>query len=420
MIRLLFTLALLPLLNADGLAQNSSGLKGKILCGYQGWFRTPNDETGCGWHHYGSGGNFTANSCTIDLWPDVSELPKSDLQKSDFKHQDGRSAYVYSSVKPSVSDLHFRWMKQYDIDGVFLQRFAVSTMHSKLRTAMNKVLKNVISASKKHEREWVLMYDLSGLKEGQANVVMEDWKNLQKEFSITDKEENPNYLIHNKKPLVSLWGAGFTSRKTSLNEWKKLVKFFKKQGCSVMLGIPTYWRTLRRDCIQDPKFHEILEMVDVISPWTVGRYQTPKTAKLYTETTLAKDLDWCKKRNIDLLPVAFPGFSWQNLKRTRGAEAKLNAIPRLKGNFFWNQCRSFHQTGCQMLYVAMFDELDEGTAIMKVTQDPPVGRIQFANEKTTPNDRYLWLAGFARKMYRGEIKLNGPEMPDRKNSTIKQ
>ncbi len=49
-------------------------MTGKVLCGYQGWFTTPGDGSGKGWSHYPRKGEFRPGSCSIDLWPDVSEL----------------------------------------------------------------------------------------------------------------------------------------------------------------------------------------------------------------------------------------------------------------------------------------------------------------------------------------------------------
>ena len=52
---------------------------------------------------------------------------------------------------------------------------------------------------------------------------------------------------------------------------------------------------------------------------------------------------------------------------------QLDSIPRSKGSFLWSQIVATKRAGCDMLYVAMFDEVDEGTAIFKCTNTPPIG-----------------------------------------------
>ena len=54
-----------------------------------------------------------------------------------------------------------------------------------------------------------------------------------------------------------------------------------------------------------------------------------------------------------------------------------------------------------MAYIAMFDEVDEGTAIFKCTNHPPVGR--FVTYEGYPSDHYLKLSGLIGKMLRGEL-----------------
>jgi hypothetical protein len=66
----------------------------------------------------------------------------------------------------------------------------------------------------------------------------------------------------------------------------------------------------------------------------------------------------------------------------------------------WSQAVAAKRAGADMLYVAMFDEIDEGTAIFKVATDPPAG---FLPLDTPRSDHYLWLAGQTGRLIRGEI-----------------
>mgnify|MGYP001476201727 FL=1 len=59
-----------------------------------------------------------------------------------------------------------------------------------------------------------------------------------------------------------------------------------------------------------------------------------------------------------------------------------------------------------MIYVAMFDEVDEATAIYKCTNNPPVGESAFLTYEGLPSDYYLRLAGRAGKLLRSEIPLS--------------
>ncbi len=57
-----------------------------------------------------------------------------------------------------------------------------------------------------------------------------------------------------------------------------------------------------------------------------------------------------------------------------------------------------------MVYQAMFDEMNEGTAIFKCTNSPPVGASSFVTLEGLPSDFYLWLTGMGGKLLRGEIE----------------
>lgn len=233
---------------------------------------------------------------------------------------------------------------------------------------------------------------------------MDDWRALRTRTRIIDDSA---YLRHRGKPLVAVWGVGFgDDRQYTLAECRQLIEFLKNDpeagGCSVLLGVPTGWRELDRDAAPDPALHDVLRLADVVSPWTIGRYQSPREAMHHGEKTWQPDVTWCRERGLDFLPVAFPGFSWHNMHG-----GQFDAIPRLKGEFLWSQFVAAKRAGAEMLYVAMFDEVDEGTAIFKCTNDVPAGeKAKFVTHEGLPSDHYLRLTGHGAKMLRGEVPVS--------------
>jgi hypothetical protein len=385
-------------------------LSGLVLCGYQGWFRCEGDGSGNGWHHYASGGKFEPGHAHIDLWPDVSEFTPDERFKTPFRHADGSVAEVFSSVKAATVRRHFKWMREYGIDGVFLQRFATSAKNPKMLKPMDQVLGNCREAANAESRKWALMYDMSGTKPEDFPKVADDWKHLHNDGPM--KGNDAAYLKCHDKPLVAIWGMGFKDRPNDLAKWEELIRFFKNEGCSVMLGVPCYWRTQGRDCINDAKLLDLIKLADIVSPWNVGRFTKPEQAAARVDSLLKPDFTWCRDHKLGYLPVAFPGFSWQNLQKDRGRDEKSNAIPRLGGKFLWSQAMAVRKAGIDSLYVAMFDEMDEGTAIFKTSDYPPVGESRFISEPGMKSDHYLWLTGEIGKLLRGERKA-GEDFPVR-------
>jgi len=140
----------------------------------------------------------------------------------------------------------------------------------------------------------------------------------------------------------------------------------------------------------------------------VGRFRTPEEAAARTEKLLKPDLAWCREHQLGYLPVIFPGFSWHNLQQARGVEAKMDQTPRLDGKFLWSQAVAAKEAGPRSVYVAMFDEMDEGTAIFKISPNPPVGETKFLTFPGVPPDHYLWLTGQVGRLMRGEISEGMP------------
>lgn len=384
---------------------DSSTLTGKVMVGYQGWFNAEGDGANRGYNHWTRGGTRPGpQTVRVDLWPDLSELGSDERFPTDLLHADGARAEVFSSFRRATVVRHFRWMAEHGIDGVFVQRFISSLARPGSLAHNNAVLEHCRQGAREHGRTYALMYDLSGLPAGSADRLIADWRTLLSDTRLT---RDPAYLKHRGKPLLALWGCGFKDDKPrpSLEDWRKILAFLKNDpaagGVSVMLGVPSFWRELRRDALADPLLLELLQQADVISPWTPGRYRSPEEAAKHGNEVWLPDLAWCRARGIDYLPVAFPGFSWYNLQK---GSAPLDAIPRLQGRFFWSQVTAAKRAGADMLYVAMFDEVDEGTAIFKVTDRPPTGNgAKFVTLEGLPSDHYLWLTGAAGKVIRGEL-----------------
>jgi len=57
--------------------------------------------------------------------------------------------------------------------------------------------------------------------------------------------------------------------------------------------------------------------------------------------------------------------------------------------------------------------VDEGTAIFKVHQNPPVGNSPFLNYNGLPSDHYMWLAGKAQEALQNKLTVekSPPERP---------
>ena len=371
-------------------------IRNLVMAGYQGWFNTPEDGAGLGWKHFEKEKEFKPGKCTIDLWPDVSEYEKT--YETAFKLPDETPAKVFSSYDASTTDLHFKWMKQYGIDGVFMQRFVVSIRNQKGKDNYNKILNNAVLSAEKYDRAICLMYDLSGMEAGEEDILIRDWKELCEKYKLVSRNNN-HYVYHHGKPLVAVWGIGFNDRrKYGYEQVKKIIDFLKSEGCSILVGVPTHWRTLTIDAVSDTRLLELVKQADIVHPWLVGRFNN-NTYEPYRKS-IEEDIKWCKANGKDYIPVLFPGFSWHNMKK----DAPQNMIPRLGGRFFWKQVKGAVDAGAESLYLAMFDEIDEGTAFFKCTNTPPVGESSFITYEGEAPDHYLWLAGEAAKYLRGELR----------------
>lgn len=380
-------------------------LKGMVLCGYQGWFSCGGDGAKVGWTHWSKERwkGVQPGLAGFDLWPDMGEYSDGERFATGFKHADGRSAEVFSSDNALTVRRHFRWMREYGIDGAFVQRFPVDFPDGVWSARVDRVLGHCREAAIAEGRVYAVMYDLSGMRGERFGAIEADWIRVRTRLRIGDGK---SYLHHRGRPLVGVWGVGFNdSRGYSLADCRRLIEFLRADGCAVLAGVPCWWRERRYDAVADAALHDILKLVDVVSPWTVGRYRSPEEATRHGERVWRADVEWCGREGLDYLPVVFPGFSWHNLR----GEA-LNDIPRRKGEFLWSQFVAARKSGAETVYVAMFDEVDEGTAIFKCADVPPTGG-RFLSGGGLPSDYYLRLTGAGGRLLRGEMGGGATALP---------
>ncbi len=137
--------------------------KGLIMAGYQGWFGTPDDGSpltaGGTWYHYGCNGMFAPGVLrnSIDFWPDMREYEKTytvekTLKSSPFILPDGSHAAVFSSYDEETVLLHFKWMQDYGLDGVWMQRFVSEIRGASNKDHFDKVLRSAMKASNQYGR----------------------------------------------------------------------------------------------------------------------------------------------------------------------------------------------------------------------------------------------------------------------------
>mmetsp|Transcript_10478 Transcript_10478/g.22392 ORF Transcript_10478/g.22392 Transcript_10478/m.22392 type:complete len:506 (-) Transcript_10478:224-1741(-) len=399
-------------------------LENNILAGYQGWFSYPGDsriDLNKWKHWFPTGSEPSADNLHVEMYPYMEEYDEDDLKETRMRMKDGRKAKLYSAAKPNIVRKHFEWMAEYGISGVFHMRFMEGIHITKNREWKTSVLRNVKRAAAMTGRLFAVSYNIAGqsLNDGVLDALMEDWKRLVDEEKIT---QHGRYIRHRKDgvslPVLRIYGIGFktvnvrnTEKIAELIDW---LKNAPEERYRVFLvgGTPSRWRDLTDDSREEESWTGIYESLDAIHPWHVGRWETIEGFYRYFENVITPDAVHCEHLGILYMPTMFPGFSWYNLKKHSIPAPSMNSIPRLGGKFMWAQAYQYAAApNITTVWMAQFDEVDEGTAIFKVGANedevPADGKWLTLDSDgiTLPRDWYLRLCGEAQKMMNGTIPL---------------
>jgi hypothetical protein len=247
--------------------------------------------------------------------------------------------------------------------------------------------------------------DFNALVTGSTNFRGKNYRGI-----ITDSNGvlSARYLKHNGKPVVRIFGIGSKKNEYAAGQFlfsaqeaeTKLANL--RNIATVIIGVNNRWRTADSPEIRtdwkvptgtpiSPEVEDVWQSVDFIQPWSVNAYGNEAGADTYFTRNatgrVKQDIDWGRVNDIGILPVIWPGFSWRNKQdgdspATPPAPLAYQTVPRGNGSFYWNQgyevielLKAFPATpvtgstgreNVRLITVAMFDEIDEGTAIMKL------------------------------------------------------
>lgn len=232
---ILFVLCFIQRVTSEELIINQ--LNNKILFGYQGWFST---DKSSGWDSHWCVNNNPPSSDTItfDLWPYTNDYPLSSLSNNTnftSKTNPNIKMPLYDSI--SVIETHFKWMSEYNINGIIIQRFICDLPYR--YDHMNTLIINIIKYAEMYGKSFSLEYDISGADENiWSTQLLDDWNYLVNELKITSSS---SYIIQNNKPVLSIFGIGFTDNNVLVSD--AMLVLNSLSNYYIIGGVPTHWRT---------------------------------------------------------------------------------------------------------------------------------------------------------------------------------
>ena len=317
------------------------------MCGYQGWFRCPGDAANLGWIHWSRDSRRIApDLLTFEMWPDMTDYPPAERYPAPgFTYPGGRQAELFSSDDARTVLRHFEWMRDYGIDGAWLQHFLVDLPGGpgavRYPTRL-RVLNHVRAAARQTGRVWALSYDIAGMSlERIFDVLTSDWKNMVDQKVV----EDPRYLHQGGRPVVQIWGfyAGNAHDPMTVELADRLIDFFQAPGrynAFLIGGGDWDWRHN-----PDPAWRKFCGRFGAYCPWNIGNYTIDESGLKHAATNnWVEDKRECERLGVLWFPVVYPGFSWDNLTRQTPGKS---LIPRRKGPVSLGAIHHLVQAGCR-------------------------------------------------------------------------
>ncbi len=325
----------------------------------------------------------------------------------------GTPARLYNSTDKGVIDVQMSLLQQAGFDGVAIQRNAPVGKDIKY-TATDDYYVHIKNACEANGRLFYVMYCMPDINNGAQSLadlvagIKRDWVyQMEQIYAVTS---SPAYATVNGKPVVELWGLGYSTILVEKQQALELAQFFKDRGCYVIAGVPRDWRLRNEGSRTD--FADVYKAYNMVSPWTVGAYNDTSGANNYRNNYMAPDKQYCDQNGMDLYPVVFPGSGW-----SQHVSGIPNDTRRNGGQFLWKQAANIKSLGMPSMYFAMLDEFEESTNIINaaadyfdIPTDQYFGTLSMDGIWTSP-DYYLRLAGAAAHMLTSSGAAGGIPIP---------
>ncbi len=404
---------------------------GRLTASYRGHYGTPHDRNSASWRGWED--PQSPSRISVALWPDVTELDPQYLAVPSAKLVLKYSpSGLFSSAQEDTADVHLRWLKQYGIDGVMMMRtvgqhtkpkethlaLASSSLSAKpaftqcdsqsphqlrfrpskgepinhrsqLSHHQNHVLSHISQAAEKRGVTVFVMYELSPDQLHRNSWLPQLKKDLHNH--LKPHVSGPSWALENYRPVIGIKGIGLHDPGRSPSDYLELIRFLHSEGFYVIGGVNPKWQTQSR-------LSRVFRRLDMIMPWTVGQYKTLSALDTRAKQQYESDIRWTASRNVDYLPVIWPGRS--------PVMPNSKTISRRRGQFLWRQFHHLYRLGYDTALVATLDGYDDGTAILKAAADSLM-IPQKQQARTVSNeggylssDFYLRLAGEGARLIR--------------------
>jgi hypothetical protein len=367
-----------PRLNIQIDHADTTTLDNGVYAGYQGWFKAPTDGIATNWGNWANNsGVISATNLQVDLWPDMSLYSANEKYATGLTFPGGAAAPLFSNNNYRTVLRHCAWMSRYGIDGLFLGQFAnyLPGGYYNPTGPRDVHMKNFVrDAAASTGRSWAMSYDVSGTNSNLLDIIKNDWKHLVDNGYTS----SAGYLHQNGVPVIEIWGfyahvAG-SADKSQLSDLvvaNQLIDFFHTPGPyqAYFIGSGPWWFSEPATISANPDWFTMIQRLDAFVPWNPGHLGTSGGVVKAAVSTWQRDINTYPNKWI---PTIFPGFSDVN----RGG----NVTPRRRGAFLWEQYKALaaltpnpNAPKANTVFLAMFDEFNEGTGIMPASVQLPAG-----------------------------------------------